>query len=213
MRMSGRIFLFEGADYTGKTSVAKYLASVLPNGQYVHSPSGKTHITHAIYDLLKQDDEHLTADIKTLLFLTTNIININTLNKLKREGHTLLVDRSILSMLVYQDINQESFHRLSGLFDIPTLDVDHVFLFHATESAIMARYMIRQTRDNMDEFFIKRMTAIAEKYTKYAPLLYPAEKLTTVDTTNTNMMESCAWAEKYIKTLILAHTPSRTHTT
>ncbi len=191
-----KVVLFEGCDYSGKTSVAKALASMDPKGTYYHSPSGSTSTTHTLYEILKSNAPDINTDVKLLFMLAANILGINAMNSLKREYHqNVYADRSILSMLVYQSVSILTYNELSKLFTIPQLDVDRVFLFTADVPTLMNRFRARANKDSLDDFFMRHIDDICARYRNLTPYIYPPEKVTIVDTSNRTIedtIEYCA---------------------
>jgi len=195
-----KIILFEGTDYSGKTSVAKALAARDQTGTYYHSPSGSTDTTHALYEILKSDAPDINVDVKLLLMLAANVLGINAMNSLKMvHNQNVYADRSILSMLVYQSVPIVMYNDLSKIFTIPTLDVDHVFLFTADTETLMHRFRTRTNKDNLDDFFMKHLYDICKRYQDLTTYIYPKEKVTVVDTSNRTVEDTIEYCAGVIK--------------
>lgn len=198
--------MLEGPDYTGKSTVAKYLADQIPNAIYYHSPAGIQTITEALYEIIKTNTQELRPNVKALLMLAGNIININAMNNLKMNGKIVVADRSILSMFAYQDVTIHLYESLKELFDVPSLQVDTVLLFTASKEEIMRRYKLRNSRDSLDEFFMQRIDTVIEKYYFYVGYLYQLNLIKELSTTARTADETCALCLRHIYDFVL--TPS-----
>lgn len=188
----GKIILFEGGDFTGKTVTAKYLADKT-GAIYFHSPSGNTPTAKELYDTLRANRTELTAPAKRLMMLAGNIININAMNALKAAGFTVIADRSMLSNLVYQDIGTYEYHQLDTLIGFPKLDVDLVFLFTADPVVLRKRYSERHDKDSMDADFVLNMGKILDAYQSKWGALYPYSSIKFYDTTDSFLDDACAY--------------------
>lgn len=180
----GKIILIEGPDASGKSSTAKHLVSALPNSVYFHSPLGNTKTSAELYAVLKTDRPELQANVRLMLMLTGNLINIEAMNKLKAEGYTVIADRSMLSNLVYQNIGSYDYHQLDSILHFPQLSVDLVFLFTAETPVLIRRFNERSVKDNMDVDAMSRIDAIKDGYARKWGALYPYSVMRHHDTSD-----------------------------
>lgn len=101
--MTGKIIVIEGADCSGKTTIAERLASDV-GGIYYHNPAGKTDLTKNFYAKVLKKSANESIGVVRLLQLASYAMNSIKMNELRESGHIVVVDRYLLSTVVYQEM-------------------------------------------------------------------------------------------------------------
>lgn len=183
----GAIILIEGHDFAGKSTIAEKLEQhfkALSHQPvvYIHSPSGINDITNTNYNMMRIYSDTMRHNTKLLMILACHAEIIPEANKLKDAGYIVILDRSLLSTLIYQDVEYNTFHQLCAIVDMPILDYDDVFVLHAHKNELRRRVRSRNDSDSLDDYFMQRMDRICELYQTYPSGFYPESHM--VDTTN-----------------------------
>lgn len=197
--MSGKIFIIEGMDYTGKTTVAKKLAEHY-DGMYIHSPTGSLvdPFVGDVYDILKEHPD-MRRSTKAALMLACNIECCRGANEAKENGETVFMDRSIFSMYPYQKISINELKAMTTLFNFEFPNFDEMFLLTADVSSILLRHELRDS-DNLDDYFLANMERIRKNYQNLAmqSRIHFNTGFVEVDTTELAISETLAEIRAHI---------------
>lgn len=184
----GKIYLIEGHNYTGKTTLARALVDDNELSSYYHSPEGVNEFTRRNYKTLKESRD-VNDETRALLMLANSIVIINYLNTMKDNGFTCVLDRSLLSTFVYQNIEYDNFKELLKYAKVPELNHDEIFILLADKDTVVERASNRDTRV-LDSHFMDNMDGIITKYHQYADVIYPdAHLIFTDDSTETDVFK------------------------
>lgn len=165
MAEAGKMIVVDGIDGVGKTDLCISLLNHLENSFYVHCPDGISDITTSLAKILRTEKN--PGVVKSFM-MATHVKNINDCNDLKKQ-HNVVLDRSLLSFLAYQNISPEDFSLLSKIFDIPKLQYDHAILLIADKKSIEKRFAMRKKKDSFDIHFLDNYDTILNGYlTKYS---------------------------------------------
>lgn len=155
--MKGKLFIFDGIDASGKTTIAKKLAQEL-QGIYLREP-GKTGIRGLIRKIILQPIDPLT---ELFLFLADRRENYLQLKNYLKQGKIIFLDRSFPATLAYQlkAKNIEKFISLKEYLHLDHLarlfiEPDQVIIFDLPVKAALQRLKRKKTKFEEVQFLQK----------------------------------------------------------
>lgn len=196
--MTGRIIVVEGPEATGKTTLCTALRDEIDDSVYYHCPTGDNPFTDGLYGLLKDYSDIISENTKRAAIMVTHIENITRMNKLKREGHTVICDRSILTYFAYQGASKLVIDHEFSAFRVPVLLADKYIVLTATEEDTLARLRDKHNVDSYDEYFIRNMKQIRRRYSCW-PEIYPRKDTVVLNTSELSQSEVIEQARRHIE--------------
>lgn len=169
--MSGKIVLLEGADCSGKTTIAKRLVEDV-DGIYYHNPAGVTPLTNDFYNHVLKKVADQPMGITRLLQLAGNALNAHTMNQLREAGNFVVSDRNLLSTIVYQRMEPHDIQEIMGVVGAETYKFDCAILLTNSYETMLKRMDVRGEPDAWDKHLIDHGHELIGRYRKYAPLVY-----------------------------------------
>ena len=168
------VFVFEGIDGTGKTTLSKmvfsYYSSLFPGRVFWFSEPSETGLGKKLRDILKYSDFNLNIFEQVLLFDADRSYFVrNVLLPVMREDNIVIVDRSFISTYAYQILNveDESLRRL--LIDVTEFSTNGVFfdvvLFFDCEVEISLGR--RKEKDNFESQGFDFLNRVRENYKQF----------------------------------------------
>ena len=104
VKTEGSIFVFEGIDYTGKTTVAKYCRDLLedkyPGKIAVYRAPGGNPFSENIRDIARSSE--VSPETQTALYFACMKEQVEIIKKDISEGKNVILDRWLWSLLCYQ---------------------------------------------------------------------------------------------------------------
>lgn len=138
--MSGKIFVFEGPDHCGKTTLINGIYEKLKEDFkdkkiiITREPGGlNDNITESIRNMLLDNNNIIDPITEAYLFAASRVRHVNLLNKLLKDDDTIILcDRFFYSSLVYQHNSSISYDELVKLnkFAIEGLKIDLLFILN-----------------------------------------------------------------------------------
>ena len=126
----GRLIIIEGPDGVGKTTIAKKLVNKL-NAKYFREP-GSSKIGEEIRELLFKYGDDIHIDTQFYLFnAARNELFVKELQECFNRGEDVILDRSFLSSIVYQDCLYKQLEVLSYILKNMECDFN-MHLFYIT---------------------------------------------------------------------------------
>ena len=179
------IIILEGIDGAGKTTVAEDLEKhFISMNKVVHriQEPGSNMIGRVIRPIVKNSDISDTAAL--LLFSASNTETLNSLENAK-EDHVYIVDRCVLSTVVYQHSNETGFYYVKEAIVNNllrrTLNLGNIFVLDPTLALAMARI---DARNDYDRFESPNGEIVKERYETYKNLA-KMYNLPVIDTSST----------------------------
>ena len=154
--MRGKLFIFDGIDGSGKSTIAKNLAKRF-KGVYLKEPGTKG-VRKLIRKAILQEIDPLT---ELFLFLADRRENYLEIKKLLNNGNLIFLDRSFPSTLAYQLMGKN----LEKIISIENyLALDHLVRFHIEPDAVfifdlpvdIALKRIKLRKRKMNKFEVKK---------------------------------------------------------
>lgn len=123
----GQIFVLEGGECSGKTTIARYLESQIDNMVYLREPGGNE-VCEKIREVIVNNEMSPWAELLLFMASRADLIE-NTIKPLILSGKNVILDRFHLSSMVYQgavrgigyenvlDMHVDLFRKM-GIFEI-----------------------------------------------------------------------------------------------
>jgi len=176
------IFVFEGIDGTGKSTVSKrvfdYYKSIFPGRVFLFSEPSDTGFGRKLRDILKYSDFNLNIFEQVLLFDADRSYFVrNVLLPVMKSNNIIMVDRSFISTYAYQILNVENEDLRRLLVDITEFSTNGVFFdvvlfFDCDVEVALGR---RKEKDNFEIRGVEFLNKVRENYKKF--LLSGHEKI------------------------------------
>ena len=199
--MSGKIILLEGADCSGKTTIAKRLAKEF-GGLYYHNPAGVTELTQNFYNTTLKKISNEPLGITRLLQIAGNAMNARQMNQLRDQGKLIISDRHILSTLVYHVMEYDDINAINRIVGADAYEFDQAFLLTNSYDTLMTRIKARDDKfDEWDQFLMDQGDRLIERYRHHAPRVY--EGIEILETDHLTLDEVYANVADKVKQVIL----------
>lgn len=163
--------LIEGADYTGKTTVAKKLKKHIDKNYkdgciYFHNPEGLNNHSIQLYEKIKNTND---LTLKSIYLLESHHINQQTIDELSQKTN-VVVDRSIFSYRCYQMIQfseEQTLSLINEYFNLPKFDFDCAIGLTATKEELIRRAKERKGNDSLDDYFLQNIERVTEMFESF----------------------------------------------
>lgn len=165
----GSIFILEGGECSGKTTIAKFLTSTIDNLVYLREPGGNP-VSEKIRDVIVNNEMSDWAEAYLFMASRANLIQ-NTIIPLINEGKNVLLDRFHLSSVVYQGIvkgcgkdailemNIDLFRRLN-IFE----DIAHTYVLNSDIWTLQERMKDRPENNKFEKYELEFHEAVFKAY-------------------------------------------------
>lgn len=200
----GKFIIFEGMDYSGKTTTLKNFCKLLEekNIPYITTREpGGTKMAERIRGLLLSLDESepsLDVNETATLFQIARSHHCKTVIKPALDsGIWVISDRYIISSMVYQNDAKELIKETSKVFGI--LEPDAMIYTTCGYEETLRRKGIRGTDNHLDELYTKHYKEFSKLFDYYAYLL---EDMSLILNTNNDMQELTTQMRKFISEIL-----------
>lgn len=193
--MTGKIILVEGPEATGKSTLCRLLSERTPGSVVFHCPKGDSKVSNELYDVVK-DNSDMDERVKRLVLLATHVENINHLNKLRQDGHTVFCDRSIVSFLTYQGVSDNDILKMIEVHHVPSLECDAAIILMA-DKPVMIQRLTERGVDSLDSYFLANIERIMDRYRELAA--NPFADVISIDTSDIDQDECLEIAVNILK--------------
>lgn len=193
-----KIISFEGSDYSGKTSTAKYLVNALSQkGFKVRYNCGtiyKKPIQNLLYEIAKTCDDSQKEILYTMCYLTDNQNNGKN-----SEKNFIIQDRFWMSVLAYgRFLNNEKslnyFNDLRSRFTLPSL----VIRLTCSLDEKIKRSANRKNHSSLDKTILSSPEELS-RLEKEIDWSLEGLKVVPIDTSNITIPEVAEITENYLK--------------
>lgn len=166
----GKLIILDGPNYAGKTTIAKKLAKKI-NGVYFREP-GSTEFTEKLRKLIFEYNNSLDIDTSFYLFQACrNELFIKEIEKELQNNKNVILDRSFISTIVYQNNITETMHCFNNLIEKMNCDfIIHLFYITANKDVLLKR----QKQRGIGKCFDENVEETLEKYER----VYEINKIT-----------------------------------
>jgi dTMP kinase len=164
--MISKFIVFEGSDFSGKTTQVELLKQYLSNKHedkiiFTREPGGQP-VCEKIRSILLDPDNEISPTTEAYLYAASRAQYVDYVKRMIAEGCTVVSDRFFHSSLVYQGAVREL--GISNIYNlnkmaIKGLEPDLVFYIHLDFDTYKQRRLQQQTLDRLEreniEFFKK----------------------------------------------------------
>lgn len=200
----GKFIIFEGMDYSGKTTAMKEFCKLLAENNIPHITTrepGGTKVAENIRKVLlslEENEPSLNTVESVALFQVARSHHCRTVIKPALEsGVWVISDRYIISSMVYQNDAKDIIRNLTTDFGI--LEPDAMIYTSCGYEETIKRKGIRGTDNYLDELYTKHYSEFSKLFDYYAYLL---QDMTLILNTNEGIPTLSCRMSKFISTIL-----------
>lgn len=187
MNKKGLFVVFEGLDFTGKSTIIEKLKLKKPNYIYTREPGGnECELSENIRQFILSYPQKINVLTEAYLFAASRVEHVNKIKEWIDKGNIVICDRYVYSSMCYQGIIKKlgvSKVEKINKYAINKLKPDLVFYITVSKDERDKRILSRKNINIFDEQTIninyKRIN-----YEYYSLIKYKVRNVITIDTTN-----------------------------
>lgn len=134
------LFIFEGADFSSKTTqiklLEKKLISLGKKVKVTREPGG-TSLGEKIRDILLNSEEEISKETEVYLFAASRRAHNEKITQWIQEGYTVLCDRHLLSSLVLQSTPELSYSQIINTNKLAMEPIKSIINGYTTDSQVI----------------------------------------------------------------------------